>query len=233
VAVAAAAYWPFPRPVAPPPLAASIDINRTSGPHPLAVSVVANVSGGTPPYQYTWTFGDGGSASTSGATHVFTTRGTYQVLLRVTDHDNRTVGAGAAVTVEPVHAQTMVLNASHQALGAGESKAWIDPISVPATAESAWVYGTTNVTGCSLGGNCGAFVEILNVHDETNLTRGDAITDPIWCPTVNASCQANRTTNFAVNLVGLPGQTVYLVVFNTDLLWSQTVDALVWMDSSY
>jgi hypothetical protein len=233
VGVAAAAYWPFPRPVSTPPLTAIVEINRTSGPHPFFVSVSANVSGGTPPYQYSWTFGDGATASTAGAAHVFTTRGTYQVLLRVTDHDNRTAGAGVAVTVQPVHARTMVLNASRQNLGAGESKAWIDPISIPSTAVSAWIYGTTNVTGCSLGGNCAAFVEILNVHDETNLTLGNAITNPIWCPTVNGSCEANRTTNFEVNLVGLQGETVYLVVFNTDLLWSQTVDAVVWIDSSY
>ena len=231
--VAAAAYWPFPRPTSIPQLEAGVEIDRTSGPHPLSVTVTANVSGGTPPYRYAWTFGDGSTATAPGATHVYTTHGTYQVLLRVTDLDNRTAGAGVTVTVDTVQEKTTLLNASAQTLGAGESRAWIVPISIPATAVTAWVYGTTNVTGCSLGGNCAAYVEILNVHDETNLTLGDPITNPIWCLELNGSCHSNRTTSLVANLDGLPGETVYLVLFNTDLLWSQSVSALVWMDSAY
>ncbi|MGC2290034.1 MAG: PKD domain-containing protein [Thermoplasmata archaeon] len=231
--VAAAAYWPFPRPVATAPLTANVEISRSSGPHPLSVTVTANVSGGTSPYSYAWTFGDGGTASAAGATHVYTARGTYQILLRVTDHANDTAAAGTTVNVSPVEESPTILNASAQTLGAGESRAWIIPVSVPSTALSAWVYGTTNVTGCSLGGNCAAYVEVLNIHDETNLTLGDAITDPIWCLQVNGSCVANRTTTLAVNLEGLAGETVYLVLFNSDAVWSQTVSALVWMDSWY
>jgi hypothetical protein len=231
--VAAAAYWPFPRPVPTAPFEAGIEINRTSGPHPLNVSVEANVSGGTPPYTYAWSFGDGGTSSAADATHAYQERGTYQVLLQVTDRSNRTAAAGVTVNVAPVNEQVMILNATGQTLGPGESKAWIMPISVPSTEVSAWVTGATNVTGCSLGGNCAAFVEILNVHDETNLTVGDAVTNPIWCFEQNGSCHANRTTELNVNLDRFPGQTVYLVLFNTDLLWSQSVNAKVWLVSSY
>jgi PKD repeat protein len=231
--VAAAAYWPFPRPVATAPLEAAVEINRTSGTHPLSVSVEAEVSGGTPPYSYAWTFGDGGTAAVGGATHEYEVRGTYQVLLRVTDHDNRTAAAGVTVTVAPVQEQLMVLNASGQNLGPGESRAWITPISIPSTSLSAWVYGSTNVTGCSFGGNCAAFVEILNVHDETNLTQGDAITNPIWCWGQNGTCHSNRTAKLNANLEEAAGQTVYLVLFNDDYFWSQSVSAQVWLDCSY
>jgi hypothetical protein len=219
--------------VAVPALTASVVWNRTSGPHPFSVAVTANVSGGTPPFQYLWTFGDGGTASTAGAIHVYDSRGTYQILLRVTDRENRTASAGAAVTVLPVTEHVTVLNASDQTLGAGPSKAWIVPITVPSTELSTWVYGTTNVTGCSLSGNCAAFVEVLNVHDETNLTLGNAVTNPIWCHAVNGSCEGNRTLNLSIDLGNYPGETLYLVVFNTDVLWSQSVSALVWMSSSY
>jgi PKD domain len=231
--VAAAAYWPFPRPVATAPLAATIDINRTSGPHPFLVSVEANVSGGSPPYQYAWTFGDGGFAVTASATHQYSTHGNFQVLLRVTDHQNRTASAGVTVTVNPVHEELTVLNASNQTLGAGESKAWIVPITLPTTAVSARLQGTVNVTACSLGDNCLAYVEVLNVHDETNLTQGGAITNPIWCLLENGSCQANQTTAVDINLARYSGDTVYLVVFNTDLVWSQTVSARVYLNAAY
>ncbi len=231
--IAAAAYWPFARPASTAPLEATVEINRTFGPHPLTVTVVANVSGGTPPYQYTWTFGDGGAASAAGASHVYRNRGTYQVLLRVTDRDNRTTAAGVIVHVEAVHQRKTFLNATAETLGAGETKAWIVPISIPSTENSTWIYGKTNVTGCSLGGNCDAFVEILNAYDETNLTQGGSITNPIWCFEVNGSCQASRTVDVAVNLDNLAGQTVYFVVFNTDLVWSQTVSAVEWADWWY
>jgi hypothetical protein len=169
----------------------------------------------------------------AGATHVYAERGTYQVLLRVTDKENQTAAAGVMVTVAPVQEQLMLLNASDQSLGAGETKAWIVPISIPSTSVSALIYGTTNVTGCSLGGNCGVFVEVLNAHDEANLTSGNPITNPIWCHQQNGSCRANRTTNLSVNLDRLPGETVYLAIFNTDTLWSQSVSANVWLDCSY
>lgn len=231
--VAAAAYWPFPRPETSAPLVVSIDINRTSGEHPLSISVKANASGGTPPYSFSWTFGDGGNASTAGATHVYEERGIYQVLLRVTDQENRTGVAGATVTVAPIREHILVLNASAQTLGPGESKAWITPIAIPSTSISAWVNGSSNVTGCSLGGNCAVYVEILNAYDETNLTEGAAITNPIWCWGHNGSCQSNRTASVHENLEASAGQTIYLVLFNTDLVWSQSVSAQVWLDCAY
>lgn len=231
--VAAAAYWPFPRPTTPPELVASIQIDHARGPHPLQVSVTANVSGGTPPYSYNWTFGDGASASTQGATHTYFEHGTFQVLLRATDHDNRTAAAGVMVTVTPVRERPDLLNASNQALGPGTSNAWVSPVSIPASAVSAWLNGSTNVTACSLGGNCDAYVEILNAYDAMNLTHGKAVTNPIWCAGSNGTCQANRTIGFAVNLDAWAGQTVYLAIFNNDVVWSQTVSARATMDCWY
>ncbi|MCI4353690.1 MAG: PKD domain-containing protein [Thermoplasmata archaeon] len=231
--VVVAAYWPFPRPVTPSPLLASILINRTTGAHPLSIAVTANVSGGTPPYVYNWSFGDGASGTTSEADHVYTTHGSYQLLLRVTDHVGHGAAAGAAVEVDPVRESPVVLNASAQTLGAGMSNAWIIPVTIPVTAISAWINGTTNVTGCSLGGNCLAYVEVLNVNDETNLTLGKAISNPIWCLDIEETCTAAQNVSMSVDLSELPGQTVYLVLFNSDLVWSQQVTALASVDAWY
>jgi len=231
--IAVATYWPLSRPASTPEFEAAIEVEPTSGPHPLSVTVSASLTGGTPPYAYGWSFGDGSNASGAGATHVYTVHGTYQVLLRVTDHDNATAVAAATVKVDPVQEKPTVLNASAQTLGAGTANAWIIPVSIPSTEVSAWVNGSTNVTGCSLGGNCAAFVEVLNVHDETNLSHGQAVNNPIWCLEVNGTCRSARTENLTVDLSGLPGQTVYLVLFNTDLVWSQQVTALVSMDCWY
>ncbi|MCI4322473.1 MAG: PKD domain-containing protein [Thermoplasmata archaeon] len=49
------------------------------------LSFIANVSGGTAPFQYTWSFGDGASAGSPGPSHVYATSGTFQVQLWVND----------------------------------------------------------------------------------------------------------------------------------------------------
>lgn len=232
-AIALAAYWPFPRPSTTAPLTAAVEIDRSSGPHPLSVSVTANVTGGVAPYSYEWSFGDGTVASAASTTHLYGTRGAYQILLRVSDRDNHTAGAGASVRVDPDRARTGVANATGQALGPGGTNAWVFPLPIPSTAVSAWVNGTSTVTACSLGGNCAAFVEILSADDEANLTHGKAVTNPIWCLVVTGACGANQTTAVSVNLAAQAGTTDYLVIYNTDIVWSQTVSAMFSMDCWY
>jgi PKD repeat protein len=210
-----------------------VQINHSKGPHPLDVTVAANVTGGVPPYAYAWSFGDGASASVAGATHSYAARGVFVVTLRVTDQANGTATAAATVRVDPVFETMKLLNASHQPLGPGEMQAWIAPFTIPATAATAWMNGTVVVTSCSLGGNCGAFVEVLDASDEANLTHGAAITNPIWCLVVMGACQANQSIRMDVDLSDRAGQTEYLVVFNTDLVWSQTVTAHVSLSSWY
>jgi hypothetical protein len=225
--LAVGAYWIFPRNGGTDTLQAGILINRTSGPHPLSLSVTASVSGGSPPYQFQWSFGDGGAASGPGASHVYLQRGIYQVQLTVTDRTGQTAAAGKVVHVAPVLRQTTLLNTSSQTLGAGPSSAWVVPIVIPGSAVSTWMNGTVHVTVCSLGGNCLAYVEVLDVQDETNLTQGKAVSNPIWCSSVNGTCQAAQSVGFNVDLSGIQGQTVYLVVYNSDLVWSQQVTAHV------
>jgi hypothetical protein len=50
-----------------------------------AVTFTANGSGGTPPYQFTWNFGDNGIATGAVAQHLYSAPGTYTVTLTGTD----------------------------------------------------------------------------------------------------------------------------------------------------
>src|SRR5438128_2456480 len=49
------------------------------------LTFTGSVVGGTGPYTYTWTFGDGGTANAQNPTHGYTAAGTYKVTLKVTD----------------------------------------------------------------------------------------------------------------------------------------------------
>jgi len=61
--------------------------SATTGPAPLTVSFDAGLSSDPDddPLSYSWTFGDGGTASTLTASHIFNLPGTYLVILTVSD----------------------------------------------------------------------------------------------------------------------------------------------------
>jgi chitodextrinase len=71
----------------PSPLRASASASPESGPAPLSVSFSGGATGGTPPYSYHWSFGDGQSSNNENATHTYTTAGTYAATLTVRDSD--------------------------------------------------------------------------------------------------------------------------------------------------
>jgi chitodextrinase len=61
-------------------------LSATAGSPPLNITFRSNASGGDgPPYQYHWSFGDGGVASSENGTYTFASAGTYLVTLNVTD----------------------------------------------------------------------------------------------------------------------------------------------------
>ena len=72
------------------PLEAGFSFTRSGG----DVTFVPVITGGTPPYQVSWDFGDGGMSSETGPTHTYTTPGTYTVTMTVTDN----VGGMVVVT---------------------------------------------------------------------------------------------------------------------------------------
>jgi hypothetical protein len=77
-------------PLCTPPLSAAAAASVLQGAAPLSVNFEGSVAGGTPPFTYTWTFGDGTTSSEAAPTHLFIDPGTYPVTLTVTDAASRT-----------------------------------------------------------------------------------------------------------------------------------------------
>lgn len=82
---------------------AVVELNDTasSACAPLNVNFTGVVaSGGTAPFRYSWTFGDGARAGGSTVAHAYSRAGIFQVNLTVLDASNATVGASTNLTVE-------------------------------------------------------------------------------------------------------------------------------------
>src|SRR5438094_5315854 len=69
----------------PPPISASFTLSPSSPDAGQSVSFAASASGGTPPYNYTWSYGDGSTGTGLQVTHTYDRDGTYQVALTVAD----------------------------------------------------------------------------------------------------------------------------------------------------
>ncbi len=82
-----------------PPLSASASAVPTSGAAPLSVVFTGSASGGTTPYAYAWTFGDGTTSTAQDPTHTYTVAGQYTATLTVTDAHGVTAGAVVSIAV--------------------------------------------------------------------------------------------------------------------------------------
>lgn len=92
------------------PQSLQVDFSATpvSGYAPLSTTFTSVVSGGTTPYTYAWTFGDGGTSTLANPQHSYTSTGTYTVNLLVNDtaSHSQTVQKSAYITVSTSGGQT-------------------------------------------------------------------------------------------------------------------------------
>lgn len=71
-----------------------------SSPQPgQTVSFTGSATGGSPPYSFSWSFGDGASATGNPVSHSYSAAGSYTATLRVTDSTSASVSSTQIITV--------------------------------------------------------------------------------------------------------------------------------------
>jgi len=88
-------------PPSPPPLTSSFSYSPSSPQTGQQVSFTGSASGGTAPYTFSWNFGDGSTGTGSSTTHVYSTVGTFTVVLTLKDSGSpqQTGASQQAVTI--------------------------------------------------------------------------------------------------------------------------------------
>ncbi len=83
---------------APLQVIGSADYN--TGNAPLTIHFTSSVSGGTPSYSYYWNFGDGTNSVEASPSHIYSSAGTYQTTLTVTDAKSVQKTYSTSITVK-------------------------------------------------------------------------------------------------------------------------------------
>lgn len=81
------------------PITASFSPSLTTGQTGQSITFQSSASGGTGSYTYAWDFGDGDTSSDANPSHSYTTAGTYNVTLTVTDSSGRNFTTKQTVTI--------------------------------------------------------------------------------------------------------------------------------------
>lgn len=81
------------------PLTAFAASDVSSGLEPLTVAFSATAFGGSPPYGYSWDYGDGSTGSGAAPTHVYQNAGDYTAIVTITDADASTIQRSVVVNV--------------------------------------------------------------------------------------------------------------------------------------
>lgn len=92
----------------------TVSASTTSGTAPLDVSFTSQVSGGTPPYTYSWDFGDGATSTLGNPSHTYTESSIYHATLTVTDSASQIVTSKAiTITVKSDTTMEVTIDAAN------------------------------------------------------------------------------------------------------------------------
>jgi PKD repeat protein len=163
------------------PLAATAGATPTSGQVPLNVAFTGTATGGTPPYGYSWNFGDGSATSTlQNPSHTYNSAATYTATLTVTDTSSpvKTATSSVTITASPI-AGTAPGAPTGLAASAGNAQislSWAAPASnggVSITSYKVYRSTTTGTETLLTAGGCSGLGAVLSCTD-TGLTNGQA-----------------------------------------------------------
>jgi PKD repeat protein len=161
------------------PLTATVSANPTSGQVPLNVAFTGTGAGGTPPYSYSWNFGDGSALSTAqNPSHTYNAAGTFTATLTVKDSSApvKTAAASITITASPIAGTPpgAPTGLTASAGNAQVSLSWTAPASNGGVAITSYrVYrGTSSGSETLLTtGGCSGLGVVLSCTD-TGLTNG-------------------------------------------------------------
>jgi PKD repeat protein len=161
------------------PLAATASAVPTSGQVPVNVAFTGTGTGGTPPYSFSWNFGDGSATSTAqNPSHTYNTAGNFTATLTVTDSASPVHTATATVPISVTPLQGAPPGApTGLSAGAGNGQItlnWTAPVSDGGEQISSYrVYrGTSSGSETLLTtGGCANLTAVLTCTD-TGLTNG-------------------------------------------------------------
>jgi len=116
------------------------------------IQFTATVTGGTAPYTYAWTFGDGTNGTGNPVTHVYGTAGSVTPLLTVTDKNGKqgSTGTGCTFTVTGVSLSSVAVSPTAPKVTAGGKQAFTATATCSSTCPSGVAYAWT-LTSPGLG----------------------------------------------------------------------------------
>jgi len=195
--------------VNPPPMATS-SVDLSAGDAPMSVHFTGGASAGTPPFSFSWDFGDSSPISTSqNPSHVYAVPGTNHAVLTVTDNAGATAKATTlTILVNPVPTLT-----ASAAPSTGDA-----PLAVTLTAlvsggtapfSYAWNFGDTQ-TGSGATANhtyaAGSYTATVTVTDAAGLKAAAVTTSISVAPgltAIAAASSAGGQAPLTINFTGV------------------------------
>lgn len=180
-------------------LAASATATPTSGLAPLAVSFTGSASGGTSPYTYKWTFGDGGNSASQNPSHTYSVAGSYTATLSVTDSASAAASSTVNINVTAMAALSANLVASPTSGAA--------PLAVTFTGTAAggkspytysWAFGdggtATSQNPSHIYPAAGSYTATLTVTDSASATASASVAITVASTTAQVSLSVAAET---------------------------------------